>query len=36
MVENYVQDSKSVAEGQPPVNNPFTFSLSDNADSTGS
>lgn len=36
MEANYVQDSKSVAEGQPPANNPFTFSLNDNADSTGS
>lgn len=36
MAANYVQDSKSVAEGQPPANNPFTFSLTDNADSTGS
>lgn len=36
MAANYVQDSKSIAEGQPPANNPFTFSLSDNADSTES
>lgn len=36
MAANYVQDSKNVAERQPPANNPFTFSLSYNADSTGS